>query len=379
MAQDEGKQEEKFDFSREGEALGYVSLDQARLDAVQTARSEPGNYGRRWRNIPMVYEVVEDQETEDDYVVILSFRPEGDFTGSPGREQFVFRNKIGEVAFRQVLTVPSRRRRLPVIPTAVALAVVGIIAVIAVFAVGGFDGGSDGGPAVPAAAIPVSAPTSAPAIVSITEATATSAPGPTVTTPIAPTVAVSPTVKPSPTSTPTVSEVVVVATPTPSSNAFEDLTPPLGSVAFRNNYYLTVLELMRWGDAAAYAESIGGHLVTIEDDAENRFLLDLAKERGSSQNFWIGLSDQVQEGIFLWVTGESSIYSNWNTGEPNNAGNEDYVMMDYDASYAWNDVPVGDASPFIVEFEVKLDTVATAIATQAPKAAPGPLSSKRCW
>ena len=32
------------------------------------------------------------------------------------------------------------------------------------------------------------------------------------------------------------------------------------------------------------------------------------------------------------------------------------MMLDYDASYAWNDVPVGDVSPFIVEFEAKPDT-----------------------
>lgn len=39
MAQDEGKkEEEKFDFTSEGEVLGYISLDQARVLAVQHAR-----------------------------------------------------------------------------------------------------------------------------------------------------------------------------------------------------------------------------------------------------------------------------------------------------------------------------------------------------
>ena len=211
MVEDQGKPEEaKFDFTREGEALGYISLDQARLDAVQTGRSEPGNYGRRWRNVPMVYEVVEDQETEDDYIIILSFRPEGDFTGTPGREQFVFRNKIGEIAFRQVLTVPSRRRSLPIIPAAAALAVVGAIAVIAVFAAGGFDEGSDSGAAVPAAQIAVLAPTSAAGIAPAVEATATPTPA----------AAVLSTATPLPTPTPMIQvvekEVVVTATPGPA-------------------------------------------------------------------------------------------------------------------------------------------------------------------
>ena len=39
MAQDEcKKEEEKFDFTSEGEVLGYISLDQARVLAVQHAR-----------------------------------------------------------------------------------------------------------------------------------------------------------------------------------------------------------------------------------------------------------------------------------------------------------------------------------------------------
>ena len=46
MAEDEGKQEEdeKLEFTPEGETLGYVSLPQATLIAIQAARESPGNY-----------------------------------------------------------------------------------------------------------------------------------------------------------------------------------------------------------------------------------------------------------------------------------------------------------------------------------------------
>ena len=357
MAGDAGKQDEKkFDFTREGEALGYISLDQARVLAMRTAREAPGAYGSRFRKVPMAFEVVEDNETEDHYVVTLSFRPEGAFAGSAGQEQFVI-EKEGGIAFRQVLTVPRRRGRLPVIPTAVGFVIVGgIAAVAAVFAIGGFGGGGDGGAALPGASIADPAPA----------------------------VAVIPADTPVPTSTPMVSEVVAAAPPTPLPNSFEGTALPVGSVSFRDHYYLAVLELMTWAAAAAYAESIGGHLVTVGDDAENRFLVNLAQERGSPHNFWIGLSDQVQEGIFLWVNGESSIYSNWNTGEPNNAGNEDYVMLDYNACYFWNDVPVGDVSPFIVEFEATLETgaaptsiVPEVIVVATPTSAPTPIPTQQ--
>ena len=44
MAEDqEKKDEEKFDFTAQGEAIDYLTLDQARFVAMQTARETPGN------------------------------------------------------------------------------------------------------------------------------------------------------------------------------------------------------------------------------------------------------------------------------------------------------------------------------------------------
>ena len=51
MAEDQGKEEEKFDFTGEGEAVGYISLAQARLLAIRTARETPGEYGSQYRGI----------------------------------------------------------------------------------------------------------------------------------------------------------------------------------------------------------------------------------------------------------------------------------------------------------------------------------------
>ena len=56
MAEDKGKEEEKFDFTSEGE--GYISLAEARVLAVRTAVETPGDYGRQYRGVTMVFEVV---------------------------------------------------------------------------------------------------------------------------------------------------------------------------------------------------------------------------------------------------------------------------------------------------------------------------------
>ena len=145
MVEEEGKKEDQFGFTPEGEALGYISLDQARVLAMRTARETPGVYGRRFRNVPMAFEVAAEEQTEDHYVVTLSFRPQGEFTGTQGQEQF-FIEKEGVVALRQVLSLPQRagERRLPVVPVAIGLVAVVIAVVVGVvFAVG--SGGVDDG------------------------------------------------------------------------------------------------------------------------------------------------------------------------------------------------------------------------------------------
>ena len=105
MAEDKNNEEEKFDFTPEGE--GYISLDEARVLAMRTAVETPGNYGSAYQGVPMVFDVVEATETDDHYTVTLSVRPQGSFDGSPGQEQFVV-GKEGTIALRQVLSRPTQ-------------------------------------------------------------------------------------------------------------------------------------------------------------------------------------------------------------------------------------------------------------------------------
>ena len=59
MVEDADEKEDKFGFTAEGEALGYISLPQARQLAMQTARETPGNYGSQFSGITMVFDVVD--------------------------------------------------------------------------------------------------------------------------------------------------------------------------------------------------------------------------------------------------------------------------------------------------------------------------------
>ena len=112
MADDKGKEEEQFNFTPEGEELGYISLAQARLVAIQTARARPAR--RRWiRRTRMVFQFLEEQDDEDFFTISLSFRPEGNFVGAPGQEQFII-SRIGVIEYRGVLSHPKRNINWPV-------------------------------------------------------------------------------------------------------------------------------------------------------------------------------------------------------------------------------------------------------------------------
>ena len=129
-----GDKEEKFEFTPEGEALGYIGLNQARVLAMEHARDHREFYGRRYRNQQLVWEVVEESEDEEYYHIRLSYRPSGRFNGTPGTEQFVL-DKTGQIRLRQLLDEPVGRSR-PVIQlvigvvVAIALAVGGVVGAI---------------------------------------------------------------------------------------------------------------------------------------------------------------------------------------------------------------------------------------------------------
>ena len=108
-----------------------------------------------------------------------------------------------------------------------------------------------------------------------------------------------------------------------------------------------------WTTAKTNCATMGGHLVTITSSAEQSFIYNLWPSG------WIGLTDEVSEGTWRWVTGETYSYSNWNPGEPNNAGNEDYVQ--FVSNGKWNDLPNNYSLPYVLEFEYLVTTSSWAL------------------
>ena len=103
-----------------------------------------------------------------------------------------------------------------------------------------------------------------------------------------------------------------------------------------------------WTTARTNCSNMGGHLVTITTSGEQSFLY------GLWPSGWIGLTDEVTEGTWRWVTGETYSYKNWNNGEPNNSNNEDYVQ--FVTNGRWNDLNNNSSLPYVLEFEYLVTT-----------------------
>jgi gliding motility-associated-like protein len=129
-----------------------------------------------------------------------------------------------------------------------------------------------------------------------------------------------------------------------------------------------------WSAAKSFAQTttyygLQGYLVTITSQEEAQ----IAGEQSSGAG-WIGGSDEQQEGVWKWMTGpengtvfwnglasgSSPTFANWNSGEPNSLGNENYAHITapgVGSLGSWNDLSnSGEASGnyqpkgYIVEF-----------------------------
>ena len=93
MAEDQGKEEEKFDFTGEGEAVNYISLPQAVLAARRLARENDEHYKERlgWTEVVWT-ELHSESISEDYYKVVLQFRRPGREVSEEqtGEEEFLF-------------------------------------------------------------------------------------------------------------------------------------------------------------------------------------------------------------------------------------------------------------------------------------------------
>ena len=93
---------------------------------------------------------------------------------------------------------------------------------------------------------------------------------------------------------------------------------PDGAEEYDGHYYMVIDNPSYWSTAKEDCESRGGHLATITSQDEQDFVASLIGYSGSQYNYWIGGTDEGQEGTWTWITGEPWSYSNWYKNQPDN-------------------------------------------------------------
>nr|XP_009935902.1 PREDICTED: CD209 antigen-like protein A [Opisthocomus hoazin] len=83
---------------------------------------------------------------------------------------------------------------------------------------------------------------------------------------------------------------------------------------FEKSCYSFSTEMMSWADAKESCADQGAHLVIVNSELEQEFLKD---NINSSRTYWLGVTDQLEEGIWVWTNGERTSISYFNTWKEN--------------------------------------------------------------
>lgn len=123
----------------------------------------------------------------------------------------------------------------------------------------------------------------------------------------------------------------------------------------QNGHRYALLERGTWLNSEQGAILQGGHLVTINDLAEQNWVFQtFGRYGGQSRLLWIGLNDFAKEGTYVWSSGQTSNFRRWAPGEPNNTqASEDFVSMYYPGHSSgglWNDWGNIDSDPIGLPF-----------------------------
>lgn len=120
---------------------------------------------------------------------------------------------------------------------------------------------------------------------------------------------------------------------------------PDDAVKFRNNYYYVVYDYASWPEAKNICLSYGGHLATIEDEEEEKFIESLNVDK---TKLWLGGYRQ-SDGNWAWITEEKFEYTSWKS-TPSSAGSKKYITL-YNGG--WKNLAKNSTAPvgYICEWE----------------------------
>ncbi|XP_006023403.1 C-type lectin domain family 4 member G-like isoform X2 [Alligator sinensis] len=121
---------------------------------------------------------------------------------------------------------------------------------------------------------------------------------------------------------------------------------PQGWLPFQKTCYYFSNSTKSWTNAKEFCIDQGSHLVIVNTEHENSFLSNYILD---SRAYWLGLTDTEKEGDWRWLDGTSLSLRFWNTGEPNNVGQQGEDCGSMISQGKWNDAVCSVAHYWICE------------------------------
>uniref|UniRef100_A0A8C6KHC6 C-type lectin domain-containing protein n=1 Tax=Nothobranchius furzeri TaxID=105023 RepID=A0A8C6KHC6_NOTFU len=105
---------------------------------------------------------------------------------------------------------------------------------------------------------------------------------------------------------------------------------------FKTSCYFVSTERRNWTESRHACVDEGADLMIIDSHEEQVFVNRLLHK---DQNAWIGLTDSVEDGVWMWLDGNTVTTTFWQAEQPNNyGGNQDCgELVQTQSGGEWND------------------------------------------
>ena len=112
-----------------------------------------------------------------------------------------------------------------------------------------------------------------------------------------------------------------------------------------------------YNDSIVACRALGGELVILETEEETASLVEWVS-RLMSEPVRVGMTDEAEDGRWVWLTGAELDYDPWDDGEPNNyGGKESCAAINLTDGIGWHDVPCDWEIGFVCELPVAAEGI----------------------
>ncbi|CAB4017967.1 Hypothetical predicted protein [Paramuricea clavata] len=124
---------------------------------------------------------------------------------------------------------------------------------------------------------------------------------------------------------------------------------PCGWSKIEGNCYKFFVSQDKWDNARSTCLGQGGDLA-LPTRQTNALISKFARNGGSRQT-WVGIFRRYEKR-FINVEGRDQVYTNWNSGEPNNSGGNENCVVMYTNTARWNDASCSSNHDFVCEIKL---------------------------